>query len=171
VSVKLSAHYANPLALVRALDEAGAEGFVLFNRFLQPDIDVETERNLLRHLLSDETDQGLALRYTGLLAGRIRSDICSSSGIMQAADAVKMLLAGAACVQVVSSLYKNEISHLSRLRRELAGWMAARGYTELGDFRGKLSAANNPDPWAYRRAQYVRLLLGRDKVLESYPSP
>jgi len=171
LSVKLSASYANPLAQVRALEEAGADGFVLFNRFLQPDIDVEAERNVLRHVLSTQADQGPALRYTGLLAGRIRGDICAGSGIMQAADAVKMLLAGAACVQVVSSLYKEKVSHLSTLKRDLAAWMEKKNYAGLTDFRGKLCAANNPDPWAFRRAQYVRLLMGRDQVLKSYPAP
>jgi dihydroorotate dehydrogenase (fumarate) len=77
-------------------------------------------------------------------------------------DVVKLILAGASCVQVVSTLFKNKVSYLGTMVKELETWMNGKGYAAIEDFRGKLSAQNNPDPWVYKRAQYVRLLLKPD---------
>lgn len=162
VSVKLSPLYTNPLHTITRFEEAGAQGFVLFNRFFQPDIDPEGERNLDRHVLSEGVHQELPLRYAGLLHGRLRGDVCASSGISSGKDVAKMLLAGARCVQVVSALYRNKIDHLGTMLAELEQWMQGKGYGELEAFRGKLSAQNNKDPGFYRRAGYVKRLIRAD---------
>jgi dihydroorotate dehydrogenase (fumarate) len=162
ISVKLSFFYTNPLAFMKALDEEGINGFVLFNRLFQPDIDVESEKNRYTHTLSAESDHLVAMRYAGLLAGGLRADICASGGILSARDAVKMILAGATCVQVVSTLYRNKIAYLGTMIQELGSWMDDKGYRELASFRSRMSARKNPDSAFYRRAQYVKHLLKAD---------
>lgn len=162
VSVKLSPFYSNPLHFIKKLDEVGVKGFVLFNRLFQPGIDVEEETNRYRHNLSTEVEQEAPLRYAGLLHGNIRGDVCANSGILSGKDAVKLILAGASCVQVVSTLYKNKISSLSNLIKEAESWMDGKGYKDLEAFRGKMSAKNNSDPGFYRRAQYVKHLIKAD---------
>ena len=162
ISVKLSAFYTNPLDFIRKLDEIGVRGFVLFNRLFQPDIDVEKQTNLYRHNLSTGTESEASLRYAGLLHGNIRGDVCANGGILSGRDAVKMILAGASCVQVVSTLYKNKIGSLSNLIKEAESWMDGKGYKDTAAFRGKMDASNNQDPGFYRRAQYVKSLIKAD---------
>ena len=162
VSVKLSAFYSNPLYFIKRLDEIGVRGFVLFNRLFQPDINVEEQKNSYRHNLSTGTEYEASLRYAGLLHGNIRGDVCANSGIMSGKDAIKMILAGASCVQLVSTLYKNKISSLGNLIKEAESWMDGKGYKDLAAFQGKLDAKNNQDPGFYRRAQYVKNLIKAD---------
>jgi len=162
VSVKLSSFYTNPLHFLWQLDQEGVRGFVLFNRLFQPDLDAEREANRDNHTLSPEGEHLAALRFTALAYGNLEGEICASGGIYTAADAAKLLLAGAACVQVVSTLYRNKIAYLGTLLRELAAWMEARGYRDLDSCRGRLSARRNSDPGFYRRAQYVKNLLRAD---------
>jgi dihydroorotate dehydrogenase (fumarate) len=166
ISVKLSVYYTNPLNFIRKLDEVGVNGFVLFNRFFQPDIDIEDEKNIFPFNFSSEVDNRLPLRYAGLLSGNVKADVCSSTGIILAKDVIKMLLAGATCVQVVSSLYRHKVTHLKTLIEALNRWMDDKGYRDIDSFRGKLSRKNSSDPWRYTRAQYVKLLLHSDQFLK-----
>jgi len=159
VSVKLSPFYTNPLHVISSMSKTGVDGVVLFNRFFQPVIDPDKERNIIQHTLSDAHSSGMSLRFVGLGAFAVKSDICASSGVMTGKNAASMILAGADCVQVVSTLYKNKTENLTNLIKELGLWMDEKGYNNLSDFRGKLAAANNPDPWAFTRAQYVKMLL------------
>ena len=162
VSVKLSPFYSNPLHFIKQVDKVGIRGFVLFNRLFQPGIDVQGEENRYHHDLSAGTEQEASLRFTGLLHGNIKADICASGGILSATDAVRMILAGASCVQVVSTLYKNKIGSLSRLIGEMESWMDGKGYKDVAAFKGKMDAKNNVDPGFYRRAQYVKHLIKAD---------
>ena len=107
ISVKLSPFYANPLNIVSQMDKLGVDGFVLFNRLFQPDIDIEKEMHFSPFNLSNPEDNKLTLRFAGLLYGTITGSVCSNTGIYSGADVVKMILAGADCVQVVSTVYKN----------------------------------------------------------------
>ncbi len=159
VSIKMSLFYTAPIAVAKAFSNIGAKGLVLFNKFFQPDIDIEKESNTLPINLSISTSNRLPLRYAGLLFGEVESSICASSGIMDGGDVAKMLLAGADVVQVVSTLYKNKITQLGRIINDLEGWMDAKGYEKIADFRGKMSRKNTTDPWAYKRAQYAKLLM------------
>jgi dihydroorotate dehydrogenase (fumarate) len=167
ISVKLSINYTNPLHFVKRLDEAGVDGFVLFNRFFQPDIDIDEEKNTFPFNFSNEVDNRLPLRYAGLLFGNLKADVCSSTGVILAKDVIKMLLAGAACVQVVTSLYKHKVSHLKSMIKALEKWMDDKGYRDIGSFRGKLSRKNSSDPWRYTRAQYAKLLLYPEQFLKT----
>jgi dihydroorotate dehydrogenase (fumarate) len=166
VSVKLSVNYTNPLNFIKKLDDAGVDGFVLFNRFFQPDIDIEEEKNSFPFNFSSEVDNRLPLRYAGLLYDNLRADVCSSTGIIMAKDVIKMLLAGATCVQVVSSLYRNKVTHLKTLVEALERWMTDKNYSDIASFRGKLSRKNSSDPWRYTRSQYVKLLLHPESFLK-----
>ncbi len=169
VSVKLSPFYANPLNIVSLMDKAGAGGFVLFNRLFQPDIDTDREEHYTPSNLSVPEDNRLALRFTGLLYGKINGDICSSTGIYTGKDVAKMLLAGAKCVQVVSTLYRNKMDYLKTIIADLSSWMDSKGYKKIDDFRGKLSNEKLNDPFVYKRAQYIDLLLKSDKIFKKYP--
>lgn len=169
VSVKLSPFYANPLNLIAQMDKAGANSFVLFNRFFQPEINIETEEFFYPFDLTHQKDYQLGLRFAGLLYGNINADICTSRGISDGNDVVKMLLAGAGSVQVVSAIYKNKASHVTNMLDTLEGWMDARGYKTIDAFKGKLSMNKSKDPYAYKRAQYVDILLKSDEILKKYP--
>lgn len=169
VGVKLSPFYANPLNLVKKLDDAGADGFVLFNRLFQPEIDMEKEKHYTPFNLSVPEDNRLPLRFAGLLYDNIKGDICSNTGIFTGKDVAKMILVGADAVQVVSTLYKNKIDYLGTMLKELESWMDAKGYKTLDDFRGKLSNKNIDDIFVYKRAQYIDLLLKSDEILVKHP--
>jgi dihydroorotate dehydrogenase (fumarate) len=167
ISVKLSTFYSNPLNFIKKLDREGVDGFVLFNRFFQPDVDVEEERDISPFNFSSENDNRLPLRFAGLLYDNIRGDVCSSTGVMFAKDVIKMLLAGARCVQMVSTLYKNKISHIKTVAEAVQKWMEEKGYASIDSFRGKMSKKNSGNPWMYTRAQYVKLLSHPEKIVEN----
>jgi len=158
VAVKLSPFYSSPARLARDLGEAGADGLVLFNRFYQPDIDVENLSSVPKLALSDSSELLLRLRWIAILAGRVRPALAVSGGVHSAADAVKAIMAGASAVQMVSALLRHGIGHLRTVREETARWMEAHEYESLRQMRASLSLARTPDPAAYERANYVRLL-------------
>ncbi|PIE04418.1 MAG: dihydroorotate dehydrogenase [Spirochaetales bacterium] len=164
VSVKMSPFYTSPVKVAKSFADAGAKALVLFNKFFQPDMDPDTEKHLIPLTLSTTEHSLLPLRYAGLLYGETSADICASSGIMEGKDAVKMLLAGADTVQVVSTLYRNKIAQLGKIVKDIEAWMDEKGYASLNDFRGKLSRKNTPDPWTYKRAQYAKLLMKPDPL-------
>jgi len=169
VSVKLSPFYTNPLYVVKEMDHKGANGFVLFNRLFQPDINIETEAMHFPYNLSMEHDSRLPLRYTGLLYDNINADICTNRGIFTGGDVVKMILAGADCVQVVSTIYKHGPEQITKMLEDIEIWMANKMYDKLDDFRGNLSRKNIDDPFAYRRAQYVDILMKSGEIFKKYP--
>jgi dihydroorotate dehydrogenase (fumarate) len=158
VAVKLSPFYTSPLNVARQLSEDGVEGLVLFNRFLQPDIDPETESLKSEMIYSSPEEIKVPLRHIALLYGRISADLAITSGVHSGLDAVKAILAGATVVQTASALLKNGIPFLSTMIREIEAWMEEKGYQTLEDFRGKLSQRDADDPFTFERAQYVKLL-------------
>ncbi len=159
VSVKMSVFYTAPLAMAKGFVVAGAKGLVMFNQLFQPDIDPEKESSVVRINLSEKSASKLPLRYSGLLYDETDAAVIASSGIMDGKDVAKMILAGADAVQVVSTLYRHKVSQIGVMVNELGGWMDAKGYSSLDDFRGKMSRKNSSDPWTYKRAQYVQLLM------------
>jgi dihydroorotate dehydrogenase (fumarate) len=164
IAVKLHPYYTNLLHVATELDRRGANAIVLFNRFFQPDIDVDAEKERAALMLSNANDSALSLRWVALLHGRIRADLIASTGIMTGKDVVKTILAGASAVQVVSTLYRNKITHLGEMRAALEAWMDEKGYATLKDFRGKVSKKEVHDPYAFERAQYLKLLLAEDRL-------
>jgi dihydroorotate dehydrogenase (fumarate) len=168
VSVKLSPYYSNPLNFISRLDNEGVKAFVLFNKLFFPDIDTENEKQHFPYNLSLESDNRLPLQFAGLLYGNIKSEISANSGIYSGKDVVKMLLAGAGTVQVVSTLYKNKIEHITKMLSDVGEWMEKHNYNSIQDFKGKLSRRNMKDPFAYRRAQYVDILFNSGDLLKQY---
>ncbi|MFP4664022.1 MAG: dihydroorotate dehydrogenase-like protein [Bacteroidales bacterium] len=171
VSVKLSSQYANILNLVKRMDDAGAEAFVLFNRLFEPQIDTKKEEHVVNFELSEPGDQRQALRFAGLLYDNIKADIVSSGGIFEASDIASMILAGADSIQMVSAVYMHQPAHVAKQLKELDAWMEKHNYGSLEDFKGKLSQKNVSDNRIYKRAQYVDLLLKADSVFKKYPMP
>ena len=169
VSVKLSPYYTNTLMVVQNMYYAGVDGFVLFNRLFQPDIDIEKEAHHFPYSISHDDDGRLSLRYLGLLHGEIRGSLCGNSGIFTGKDVVKMILAGADAVQVVSTLYKNGIDQISVILKEVEQWMERKNYQTINDFKGKLSKKNMKDPFAYKRAQYIDILMKSEEIFIKYP--
>jgi dihydroorotate dehydrogenase (fumarate) len=99
----------------------------------------------------------------------VKGSICSNTGIFTGKDVAKMILAGADCVQIVSTIYKNKIDYIGTIVKDLNDWMDSKGYKTLNDFRGKLSNKKINDPFVYKRAQYIDLLLKSEEILVKYP--
>jgi dihydroorotate dehydrogenase (fumarate) len=170
ISVKLSPFYTNPLNVAQRMADAGADAVVLFNRMFEPDIDVNHGTTTSPWNFSFETDYRLSMRYAGLMEGAVHADLCCSTGIYNGQTAVKMVLAGAACVQVVSAVYKEGFSLISAMLKEMERWMDEKGYQGIPDFRGKMSRQHVLDPWAYTRTQYARLLMNPDIIIKNVPA-
>jgi dihydroorotate dehydrogenase (fumarate) len=162
IAVKVSPFYTALANVLARLENLGSKGFVLFNRFLQPDISLE--RMSLQNVmpLSQPPEMLLPLRWVALLHGRLRADLAATTGVHDAAGVVKMLLAGANVVQVASALLKNGMPHLAKMRDGLEDWMDKRGFSAIDDFRGTLSQRVVRDPGAFERAQYVHLILSQN---------
>jgi len=165
VSVKLSPYYSSPLFFIRQLDKAGIKGFVLFNRLFQPSINIQREENDYSINLSNSNDYRLGLRFAGLLHGQVKGSVCASNGINSTENLIRVLLAGADVVQVVSALYSHSLVIVPKILGELSEWMDDRKYKKITDFRGKLSYMNNPKPEIYTRAQYAKALLHPEKYI------
>lgn len=169
VAVKLSPFYSNTLSVVSKMDNVGANGFVLFNRLFQPDIDIMKEEHHYPYNFSSENDNRLALRYAGLLYGNLGGSICANTGIFTGQDVIKMLLAGADCVQIVSTIYKKGIQQVENILEDIEEWMQLKHYKTVDDFRGKLSKQKLTDPFTYKRAQYVDILMKSEVFMQYHP--
>lgn len=166
VSVKLSHFYTNPLELIKRMGDTGVDGFVLFNRMFHPSFDIEKETLSYPFNLSQPNDHRLPMRFVGMLFGKTDGSLCASNGIHRAEDAVEVLLAGADVFQAVSTLYQNSISVIEDINKGISDWMDRKGYRSIADFQGKLSAQNTGDASAYKRAQYVKMLLHADEYVK-----
>lgn len=169
VSVKISPFYTNPLQVINRMAAAGAKGFVLFNRLFEPDINLDSLKHSTPFNLSTEGDYKLSLRYAGMLFNKINADVCASTGIYTGKDIAKLLLAGAGAVQTVSALYKHKPSAIANMLEELENFMHQHNYNSLDEFRGLLSRDKVKDPYIYKRAQYIDLLLHSEKIFKKYP--
>jgi dihydroorotate dehydrogenase (fumarate) len=168
IAVKLSPFYSNPLKFISDLEKVGANAFVLFNRLFQPDIDIVTEEPHFPYNLSNSEDNRLPLRFAGLLYGNTNTTICANSGILNGSDVVKMMLAGAGAVQIVSALYLNQIEVISIMLGEIEKWMESKGYPDIESFRGKLSRKNSGEKVPYHRAQYIDFMMTTSEILKKY---
>jgi dihydroorotate dehydrogenase (fumarate) len=144
--------------MAHQLVDAGADGLVLFNRFMQPDIDLEHLRVDPSLQLSTSDELRLPLRWIAILHGRIRASLASTTGVHTGADALKMLLAGADVVQMASALLHHGPEHVAVVLEEIQAWMDERGYASVDQLRGSMSQANIPNPVAFARANYAQLV-------------
>ena len=159
ISVKLSPYYSSPGHFVTQLRAAGADGFVLFNRFYQPDIDLTTLRLRRDLALSTPAEIRLPLLWIGILAGQTDASLAASTGVHSAEDVVKYLLVGADVVMTTSALLQHGIGHLRVLHAGLQAWLDAR-QVEIATIRGSMSRQRLRDPIAFERANYIRILQG-----------
>lgn len=158
VAVKVSPFFSNFANMARRFDEAGANGLVLFNRFYQPDIDLD-ELEIRPHLhLSTPQALRLPMRWLAILHGRLRADLAATSGIHTALDVIKMLMVGASVTQLCSVLLQRGIDHLRHIEKELVRWLEEHEYESVRQLRGSMSQKHCADPSAFERAQYVMTL-------------
>ena len=169
VSAKLSFFYTNPLYVLSEMDKKDVDGLVLFNRLFQPDINIDTQKMQFPYNLSSTQDNRLPLRFIGMLYDNIKANLCANTGIFAGEDVIKMILAGADVVQVVSTIYKNGPQQITKMLEDLEIWMANNQYNSLEEFRGLLSMKNIKDPFAYKRAQYVDILMKSGEIFKQYP--
>ena len=158
VAMKLSPYFSSTGEIAHRLDQAGADGLVLFNRFLQPDIDPETLTVTVRPGLSAQAEGRLPRAWIALLAGRVRASLAATTGVEDATDVAKYLLAGADVVMTASALLRHGPGYAGVLVDELSGWMARKGFRTVGEVRGRLSVPAGADEAGYERAGYVTAL-------------
>ena len=158
IAVKISPYFSSPVWMAKQLELAGANGLVLFNRFYQPDIDLETLEVVPNLLLSTPVAMRLPLRWIAILFNKINADLAANSGIYTEKDIIKMTMAGAKVTQMLSCLLKFGISHISEVLTQLKYWMEVNEYESLNQMRGSMSYMNVPDPSQFERANYMKVL-------------
>lgn len=164
LSVKLSPFYTNTLHFIQRLEEIGVDGYVLYNRFFEEEIDTAQEILTFPLRLSHGTEYTHAMKTIGLLYGSVKGNLIAASGLHSIDSILQVILAGASSVQLVSLVHKKSPKVLETLIEELTQWMDHKGYGSLEAFRGTLSKQNLRDPYAFEREQYIDLLL-KGKVL------
>ena len=151
---KLGSHFSNLVGFIQKLN---VQGVVLFNRFYAPDIDIDNMKFTTSEVFSNPADIRNSLRWVGIVSSKIADmDIAASTGVHDGKAVVKQLLAGASVVQVCSTLYKNGIDHLENIIKELEEWMSKHGYSNIDEFRGKMSYSKIDDPLIYERSQFMK---------------
>jgi dihydroorotate dehydrogenase (fumarate) len=158
VAVKLSPFFTNMANLAKRIDEVGADALVLFNRFYQPDIDLDNLEVRPQIQLSHSSAARLPMRWIAILKGRIKADLAATSGIQSSDDVIKMLLSGANVTMMCSALLKNGIYHISQVEKEIIEWMTEKEYESVQQMQGSMSQQNVADPSAFERAQYMKAL-------------
>ena len=158
VAVKLSPFFSNMANMAKQLDDAGADALVLFNRFYQPDIDLEELEVKPSVILSTPHALRLPMRWIAILFGQIDADLAATSGIHHAPDVLKMLMAGEDVTMLCSTLLARGIGHIRVIENEMSAWMEEHWYESVRQLKGSLSQMRCPDPSAFERAQYMRAL-------------
>ncbi|MEO1404122.1 MAG: dihydroorotate dehydrogenase-like protein [Cyanobacteria bacterium J06635_1] len=156
VAVKLSPYFTNLANFAHRLSNAGVNGLVLFNRFYQPDIDLEALQVSPHTLLSTPQDLRLPLRWIAILYGTLPLDFAATGGVHRAQDVIKLLMAGANVTQMVSALLRHGIDHLHTVEKDMQGWLQEHRYDSIQDLQGSMSQIYCLDPGAFERAQYVK---------------
>ena len=156
VSVKISPYFSNLGRMIQDISASGIKGMVLFNRFYSPDIDID--REIVRSVpkLSSPDDYLLPLRWIGMMAHRVECDLAASTGVHDWKSAVKLLLAGAQTVQLVSVLYKEGFKAIADFNSQIVSWMEKKNYAGIEDFRGKLAMGTQINPAEYERVQFMK---------------
>lgn len=158
VAVKLSPFYTSVANVARSLDKVGIDALVLFNRFYQPDIDIERLEVVRVVNLSTSAELLLRLRWLAILSGRVRASLAVTGGVHGAVDAIKALMAGAHAVQMVSALLARGPDYLREVRQGLAQWLEEHEYQSLGEMQGSMGLLRCDNPKAYERANYIKIL-------------
>jgi len=168
VSIKLSPYYTNCLNMIKQFKDVGADGFLLFNKFIEPEVDIDNEKFKTKLNLSHSSENRHSLKFIGTSYKNIKADFCAGTGIITSEDIVKMILVGAPAVQVVSSIYKDNKNAVIKLLKELSEWMDKNNYKSIAEFQGKLAKCNVNNPYSYNLAQYLDHLKNSTHILEEH---
>jgi len=158
VAVKLSPFFSSMANMANRLVDAGADGLVMFNRFYQPDINLEQLEVVPEVNLSDSTEARLPMRWIAILHGRVKASLAATSGIHTAADVLKVVMAGADVAMMCSALLKHGPDHLRQVLTELREWMLEHEYVSIQQMKGSMSQKSVADPSAFERANYMKAL-------------
>jgi dihydroorotate dehydrogenase (fumarate) len=158
VAMKLNPYFSALAHVARRLTEAGADGLVLFNRFYQPDLDIENLEVVPHLLLSTSAELRLPLRWIAILYGRVEADLGLTTGVHTAEDVLKGLMAGASVTMMASELLRNGVGRLREILVDLERWLIEYEYNSISELKGSLSQINVPEPAAFERANYMRML-------------
>ena len=158
IAVKLSPFYTSLANFALRLQAAGADGLVLFNRFFEPDVDLEALELRTHMALSDSSELLLRLRWLALLSGQVRCSLGVTGGVHTCHDAVKAIMCGAHVVQLVAALLRGGVPRIGALRDEVARWLEENEYTSLAQMRGSMDHSRSPDPKVLERVHYMRVL-------------
>ncbi len=164
LAVKVSPFFSSMANMARRLTLAGADGLVLFNRFYQPDIDLEDLEVRPDLVLSEPAEMRLVLRWMAILCGRVEASLGATTGVHSAEDVVKLILSGADVAMMASALLKNGPEHLGLVLAGMTKWFEENGYDSVQQAKGSMSQRSSPDPGAFERANYM-------KTLVTYSSP
>ncbi len=164
ITMKLSPQFSSPVNFAKHLEAAGVDGIAIFNRFYQPDIDLETLEVIPKLELSSSQEALLRIRWTALLYGKVNISLAVTGGFHNSDDVIKALLAGADVVHLCSVLLKSGAATLTTMRNELEAWLTSHEYESISQLKGSVSQQHAIDPSAYERANYVQ-------VLDSYSHP
>jgi dihydroorotate dehydrogenase (fumarate) len=158
VTMKISPYFSSLAGFAKNLDDAGADGLLLFNRFYQPDIDLDTLEVVPNVLLSSPQSMRLPLRWIAILYGRIKADLAATSGIHSAEDVIKMVMVGAKVTEMFAALHQYGIGHIRNVLRDIKTWMIDHEYESFDQMRGSMSHRSAANPAAFERANYMRAL-------------
>jgi len=164
ITMKLSSHFSALVSMVKQLELAGASGIALFNRFYQPDINIETLQVEPKLVLSNSTESLLRIRWTAILYGQTRCNIAVTGGLHTYEDVLKALLAGADVTHLCSALLQNGPGHVAIILQQLQDWLERNEYSSVSQLKGSISQQHAIDPAAFERANYIN-------VLDSYSHP
>ena len=168
VSVKLSPYYTNCLNMIKRFEEVGIDGFLLFNKFIEPEINIEDKSFKNKLNLSGSSENRHSLKFIGTSYKNIKADFCAGTGVITSEDIIKMILVGAPAVQVVSSIYKDNKNAVTKLLKGLSEWMDKNNYESIEDFQGKLAKCNIENPYSYNLAQYLDNSKNSTHILEEH---
>ncbi len=158
IAVKLGPYFSSPANIAKRLDQAGADGLVLFNRFYQPDFDLRLLDIIPNLVLSNSNELLLRLHWVAILYGHVRASLAITGGVHTAEDVLKAMMAGANVAMMTSALLKRGIDHVSHLEADLMNWMEEHEYVSIRQMRGSMSQKSVANPAAYERANYMRVL-------------
>jgi dihydroorotate dehydrogenase (fumarate) len=161
VAVKLNPYFSSFGNMALRMQKAGANALVLFNRFYQPDFDINELKIVSNLQYSESNEIRLPLLWIAMLYGRVPVSLAATTGVQTATEVIKYILAGADIAMTASALYKNGISHLNTMTRDLEKWMEKMEFESIAGFKGILSQQHISDPTAYERANYIKVLHSR----------
>ncbi len=156
ISVKITYYFSSLLQFAKRLDDAGVNAIVLFNRYYNPDFDIDTFELKSGTVLSSPNDYYTSLRWVSMLSGKLNCDLAASTGIHDGKTAIKQLLGGAKVVELASTIYNNGYERIGEMLKDIEEWMESKNFKSIDEFRGKMSQDGSKEPAAYERVQFMK---------------